>query len=84
MEIRYTLPQVKQILSKGLSRITFYKLDGTLREMTCTRDTTIIPADQVRTESNRSESSTAVPVYDVENDGWRSFVLENLVSIDQE
>lgn len=80
----YTIDQVKSVLSNGLSNVTFYKLDGTLREMVATRDPSIIPRDKQKSKGNKSESSDVVTVYDVEVDGWRSFVLTNLVSIDRQ
>lgn len=84
-ETKFVLEDVEKMLSTGLSRATFYKVDGDLREMTCTRDPSIIPGDmQPNAASKRPKSSTVVPVYDVDEDAWRSFLVENLISIERE
>ena len=84
-ETTYSQEQLEKILSKGLSKITFFKVDGSLRELTCTRDMSIIPEDMhPSSTTNRVKSSTTVTVYDTEADLWKSFLVENLVTIDRE
>lgn len=70
-------------LSSGLSKITFFKVDGSVREMVCTRDVSIIPSDRQESTGTKTFTST-IPVYDVENDGWRSFIVDNLISIERD
>lgn len=84
-ETTYSQQQLEAMLSTGLSRITFYKVDGSLRELVCTRDMSIVPEDmQPTSTTNRVKSSTTVTVYDTEDDCWKSFLVENLVTIDRE
>lgn len=85
-EVMWNRAEVEAKLAKGLSRIQFYKVDGTLREMVVTRDMTIIPEDQRPTTEHPSRkiSNATITVYDVEQDAWKSFILENLVCIDKE
>lgn len=84
-ETTYSQEQLETMLSTGLSRITFFKVDGTLRELVCTRDMSIIPEDMHPTSTTkRVKSSTTVTVYDTEDDSWKSFLVENLVTIDRE
>lgn len=81
VQIRETL---KPILARGESQIVFEKVDGTIRSLRCTRDTDIIPSDLVESEGSqvhRKESIEALPVWDTESHGWRSFKLDSLVSI---
>lgn len=61
--------------------ITFTKKDGTLRKMKCTRSVKLIPEDQ---QPKKPDEKTlgAIPVYDLESCGWRSFIPENLKLID--
>lgn len=84
LETKFALEDVERALGTGLSRVTFYKVDGDLREMVCTRDPSIIPSDRLPSAgANRPKSSTVIPVYDVHQDGWRSFLLENLVALER-
>lgn len=71
IHIRETL---KAVLSMGESQIVFEKADGTIRTLRCTRDKDIIPSDLV-------ESTTSLPVYDTEKEGWRSFTFDKLISV---
>lgn len=75
-------------LGNGVSKITFYKKDGELREMLATRDFSIIPddkkvEDEVREKRKVNPDSTAIAVYDVEKDAWRAFLLENLITFEK-
>ena len=76
-------PALASALSSGLVIVRFTKLDGTDREMLCTRSPEIINAKgaQPTGDGNRRPSSSSVPVLEVLGDGtaqWRSFVLANL------
>ena len=76
---------VTTMLSTGAHQICFYKTDGSVRDMTCTKDLDLIPeVDHPSGTGKRSSSDTTVTVYDMEANGWRSFVLENLITIDGE
>jgi hypothetical protein len=61
--------------------ITFTKKDGTLRKMKCTRSAKLIPEDQ-QPKNSDDKTVGAIPVYDLESSGWRSFLPENLTLID--
>lgn len=60
--------------------VTFKKKDGTIREMKCTRNPDLIPSDQL--PKNEVESSSAIRVFDLDKNEWRSFIVENVMSID--
>lgn len=75
---------VEAQLATGISRIQFYKVDGTIRDMIVTRDMTIVPIDKHPKNSDTKPNTDTVTVYDVENDAWKSFVLANLIVIDRE
>jgi len=90
-EMTYDNISVRRMLATGLSKITFFKMDGTSREMLCTLDFSIIPEDMQpsmrpddRPASVRAVNPDVINVYDVENDGWRSFRFENLINIERE
>lgn len=84
VETAFDKAVVEAQLAAGLSRVQFYKVDGSIRELVCTRDMTIIPEDRRPTTEGRSKNTTTVTVYDVEEKGWKSFILENLICIDKE
>ena len=84
-EKKFDKAVVEAQLATGLSRVQFYKVDGTIREIVCTRDMTIIPFDKRPTTDGKAlRSDTTVSVYDVEANSWKSFILENLIFIDKE
>jgi len=62
-----------ETLGVGLYNIEFEKADGTLRQMVCTRSTELIPAEFApKSARTITESTTAVPVFDVVKQEWRS------------
>lgn len=61
--------------------ITFTKKDGTPRKMKCTRKANLIPEDQ-QPKGADDKTVGAIPVFDLEANGWRSFLPENLTLID--
>lgn len=84
MEKAFDKSEVEAQLAVGLTRIAFFKTDGTEREMVCTRDMTIIPLDMHPKNEGAQKSTTTIPVYDVEASCWKSFILENLIALDKE
>lgn len=69
------------LLSNSTITITFTKKDGTERIMKCTRNTAFIPTEQLPKEGS-TESTSAVPVFDLDAQGWRSFIPSNIIRIE--
>jgi hypothetical protein len=65
--------------------ISFTKVNGDLRDMTCTLKELLIPADQLKKtqvkESTVDKEPTNQPVYDVNAQGWRSFRYDSITQI---
>lgn len=61
-------------------KIEFLKKDGTTREMTCTRNMALVPAEFHPKESTTTEGA-AIRVFDLDKQEWRSFLAENLKRI---
>ena len=59
--------------------INFKKLDGSERTMKCTRSMTNIPSEHHPKTSLSHDG--AIRVFDLEANGWRSFIFENVNSI---
>lgn len=63
-------------------RVVFTKKDGTERSMLCSLSESNIPADkQPKTESEGSTSGSAVRVFDVECQEWRSFRWDTVKTV---
>ncbi len=65
--------------------ISFTKVNGDLRDMTCTLKEMLIPAEQLKKtqvkESTADKEPTNQPVYDVNAQGWRSFRYDSITQI---
>lgn len=77
-----TADALRTALAKGAVRFTFFKRDGSIREAYGTRNLSVassvigacIPAPYCRSNPNA--------FYDLEKCAWRSFIPENVCSID--
>ena len=72
---------LKMLLSGNSMQVTFTKKDGTERTMICTTKASSIPEDKQPTgENTLKENTDILRVYHIENEGWRSFRVENIQS----
>jgi hypothetical protein len=75
---------LKEALKKGLVEVTFTKLNGDTRVMTCTLNEDIVPPatkeDPLTQKKVRAVNEEVQVVYDVEKSGWRSFRWDSFVS----
>lgn len=63
-------------------RVVFTKVDGTERSMLCTLAESNIPVShQPKTKSDTSTSGSAVRVFDVEGQQWRSFRWDSVKTV---
>ena len=72
--------KLQTLLRDNIMEISFTKVDGTLREMKCTLKDTILPETSVKEkwETDRLVSENTIAVWDVENNGWRSFRVDSV------
>ena len=70
-----------ECLKSAICKVEFVKKDGTLREMFCTLKEDVIKSNSERPLKEVSEESKSgnVSVWDVENNGWRSFNPETVI-----
>lgn len=65
--------------------VSFTKVNGEHRDMTCTLKHDLIPEDQLKKsqikESVEDKEPTNQPVYDVNANGWRSFRYDSITQI---
>ena len=68
-------------LNKNIVTIKFLKKDGSEREMKCTLQESHITPYEKKTDREKVSSDTNISVWDVENQGWRSFRYDSVISI---
>ena len=67
--------QMMLSLREGKCVVTFEKINGEIRKMLCTLNSTLIPQEETEVGEKRTKAANPdiAPVYDLESDGWRSF-----------
>lgn len=60
--------------------LTFEKKDGTMRTMRCSLSPGLVPAYE--SKGTKAVNENVIPVYDLENNGWRSFRVDSLRRIE--
>lgn len=73
-----------QVLSKGKCKITFNKIDNTVRTMVCTLKSDFLPGkyESYPEKISRSgENLEILPVWDVEKGDWRSFRISKITMV---
>lgn len=76
----YTKQLLINLLKDNTVRISFLKKDGTRRDIFCTLNSKLIPEKEKETRK-KLVSENVLPVYDLENKGWRSFHVENITNL---
>lgn len=80
-----TKENLKENLSKCIAKVTFNKSDGFMREMYCTLMSDYMPIPEPLDESPklpRKENDNVLAVWDIDNNGWRSFRLDSIINIE--
>ena len=71
-------------LSKRVVTVTFRKKDGEIRVMKCTTNMDAVPPSQWPSGNRTLSEATKLnnlQVYDVEANGWRSFIAANVLEV---
>lgn len=76
---KFSRDWLKQLLHESEVEVTFTKKDGTQRVMKCTLDADVVPETGTSKTVNRNDE--ALPVYDVEAKGWRSFRWDSVKTV---
>ena len=89
-----TVEQRRQVLNQqlahGITEVTFTKVDGTIRTMPCTLDADIIPAAPAHVTNTdnpvdfpkvKKVNPLVMSVWCTDKGEWRSFRLENVISV---
>lgn len=70
-----------ELLRAGEVKVTFTKTDGTEREMACTLKEGVVVPYEKKTERVKKVNDDVVPVWDIEEQAWRSFKLSTVIGI---
>lgn len=78
---------LQDMLRMGTVTVTFTKKDGETRVMTCTLQESSIPVQHrpkplVEGQEQRKRSDANLSVWDVNAEGWRSFILANVTRVE--
>jgi|ETN02SMinimDraft_2_1059926.scaffolds.fasta_scaffold06476_3 hypothetical protein len=81
-------PKLIEALKKGTVTVTFFKKNGEVRVMPCTLNAKFINANNgikdysinQHFEEKTTKETEQIPVWDTENNGWRSFNESSLIS----
>ena len=70
------------ILKIGPVTVTFNKKDGAERVMTCSLQPELLPAVPVKESTTaKKENLNTISVYDLNAQGWRSFIIKNVTAV---
>ena len=85
MDVLLNFDNLRSTLRKNKVEVTFTKLNGDERVMTCTTNADLIPPSAWPQESTLEEENSShkrqVRVYDVNAQGWRSFIFDRVKSV---
>ena len=77
----YNKNELRENLSKCIAEVKFTKADGTLREMSCTLMPSYIQTEEKTPHVPRKQNDDVLAVWDIHNNGWRSFRLDSITNI---
>jgi len=69
--------ELSKMLREDIYTVTFLKLDGDERVMTCTKSFDIIPEEH-RPKTDKEPKEGTITAWDVNANGWRSFKYDRV------
>jgi hypothetical protein len=80
-----TLPtDYKTILQENICLVQFRKVDGSIRNMRCTLQEKLLPEVTSTSTNTRAANESAVAVFDLDKQAWRSFRKSDVISFETE
>ena len=74
---------LNDILRVSTCVVTFAKKDGDIRVMTCTLQPDLLPKVEIKENTVKREPNyNNMSVYDVNAEGWRSFIIRNVKTVE--
>jgi hypothetical protein len=75
-----TIEQLKEQLHKGPVKFSYRKKDGSVRTALGTLNGGFIPEEHVPKDAGYAAPDNVQRYYDLNSQGWRSFLIENLLN----
>jgi hypothetical protein len=73
---------VRELLKHDVIEVEFTKRDGTNRVMKCTLKDDMIPTEHAPKGTSEVKANTdVISVFDVDNQGWRSFSCDSIIKV---
>jgi hypothetical protein len=70
---------LKTALSEGVVKVSFTKVDGERRDMTCSLSSALLPQPKIDSESKKRHNDDVLAVFDTEKQAWRSFRIDSVI-----
>jgi hypothetical protein len=78
----FSKEDINQLLQNNVGTVTFTKTDGTERVMKCTLQSHVLPITEiVEGKVIKTENPNVLSVWDLDNNGWRSFKIDSVLSL---
>ena len=74
------IDDLKIALSNNIVEIDFIKVDGSNRKIKATRDVKRFTFTPKKTNVQKIQKNDILSVWDLENNGWRSIKIDNIVT----
>lgn len=77
-----TKEELKEQLKNNIATIKFRKMDQTIREMSCTLSSNLLPSletDKEYTPKIKTDNPNNVRVWDLDKQAWRAFRLDSII-----
>jgi hypothetical protein len=71
--------ELSEMLRNRTLEVSFFKKDGTRRIMNCTLQEKYLPTNDK--ETTKKENDSVLSVWDIDNNGWRSFRLDSITEV---
>ena len=71
-----------QMLKEQILKVTFLKLDGDQRIMTCTKSLNYIPERSRPNNTSKPSKPGTINVWDIDADNWRSFRYDRVQAVE--
>jgi hypothetical protein len=75
----WTKNELSEMLRNRRLEVSFIKKDGSLRVMNCTLLEKYLPTNDK--ETTKKENDSVLSVWDIDNNGWRSFRLDSITEV---
>jgi hypothetical protein len=70
-----------QLLTHNVCTVKFTKVNGEMREMPCTLSAEHLPPRDLKESPERKEPHTSLSVWCMDKSAWRSFRIDNVISV---